>query len=172
MTGSYFAGLRGDSPTSYKDGIDCYGTNYGNVETISCSSRVVDACIGFSDYSIASGYKHFSIRILRDSYSVRMGTIYRNYTETASSNFPYKLPYADKTDLSIVFNMIRCSGKLSRAVVAVVLTLRQLMGDKLTGADRKAMENLLDHIYQHHSSAIIRQPIVKRVPIRKGGEQQ
>ena len=170
MTGSYFARLRGDIPTSYKNGIDYYGTNYGSVETVSCSDRVVNACIGFSDYSITGGYKHFSIRILRDSYSVRMGTIYKDYTETASSHFPHKLSYVDKTDLSKVFNMIRCSGKLSRAVVAVVLTLRQLMGDKLTGNDLKAMENLLDHIYHYHSSSIIRQPIVKRVSIRNGGE--
>lgn len=167
MTIRQFAELRGDIPTSYKDGVDCYYTNYGSIQTVSCSSKVVEACFGFSNYTVEGGYKHFTIRILRDSYSIRTGTIYREYTETASSNYPYKLSYADKTNMALVFDMIRTSGKLSRAIIAVVMTLRQLMGDKLTGVDKKSLEQLMNYIYQHHSSSIPRQPIVKRVPIQQ-----
>lgn len=172
MTIQQFAELRGDIPAAYKDGLDCYFTNYGDILTISCSSKVVEACFGFSNYNVEGGYKHFTIRILRDNYSIRTGTIYKEYTETASSNYPYKLSYVDKTNMTQVFDMIRTSGKLSRAIIAVILTLRQLMGDKLTGSDRKSLERLLDHIRQYHSSDILRQPIVKRVPIQRGGDQQ
>lgn len=165
MTRQQFAELRGDIPSSHGNGLDCYSTNYGSIQTVSCSSKVVSACFGFSSYNTEGGYKHFTIRILQDSYSIRTGTIYKEYTETASSNYPYKLPYVDKTDMAHVFDMIRTSGKLSRAVIAVILTLRQLMSDKLTSVDRKALDQLLDHIRQHHSLTIPRQPIVKRVPI-------
>ena len=168
MTRRYFVELSGSIPSLYKDGVDYYGTNYGNVQTISCSGRVIDACIGFSDYSSPGTYKHFSIRIIRNSYSIRMGTIYRDYMETASANFSYKLPYVHDVNLSLVFNMLRNSGKLSRAIIAVILTLRHLLGDRLTGDSKVAMDNLVAHILQHHSSVIPRQPIVNRVPIRIG----
>lgn len=170
MTGHQIAELRGDIPAAYKDGLDCYSTNYGSIQTVSCSSKVVEACFGFSNYNVEGRYKHITIRILCDSYSIRTGTIYKEYTETASPNYPYKLSYVDKTNMTQVFDMIRTSGKLSRAIIAVILTLRQLMGDKLTGSDKKAMDNLLDHIRQFHSLSIPRQPIVKRVPIQGGYE--
>ena len=170
MTGHQIAELKGDIPSFYLAGVDCYSTNYGSIQTVSCTGKVISACIGFSNYNVEGGYKHFTIRILQNSYSIRTGTLYKEYTEIASSNYPYKLSYADKTNLAKVFDMIRTSGKLSRAIIAVILTLRQLMGDKLTGADKKAMDNLLDHIRQFHSLSIPRQPIVKRAPIQKGGE--
>lgn len=167
MTIQQYAELRGDVPTFYVDGMDCYSTNYGSICTVSCTGRVVNACFGFSSYQLEGLYKHFTIRILRDSYSIRTGTIYKECTETASSNFPYKLPYVDKTDLAQVFEMIRTSGKLSRAIISAILTLRQLMGNKLTEDARRSMERLLDYILQHHSSSIPRQPILQRVPIQK-----
>lgn len=167
MTRQQYAELRGDLPTSYTNELDCYSTNYGSIHTVACTGRVVSACFGFSNYNMEGDYKHFTIRILQDSYSIRTGTIYKECTETASSNYPYKLSYVDKTDLVQVFEMIRTSGKLSRAIISAILTLRQLMGNKLTGDAKRAMEQLMDYILQHHSYSIPRQPILQRVPIQK-----
>lgn len=167
----YTAELRGDIPSLCKGGIDYYYTNFGIIQTIACTGRVINACIGWSDYTTEVKYKHFTIRIFQDSYSIRTGSMYTEYTETASSNYPYKLPYANKTNLVDVFNMIR-SGRLSRAIIAVVLTLNQLMGSKLTGESKKAMDGLVEYIQQHYSSSIPRQPILQRVPIQNGGEFQ
>ena len=166
MTGNYFAELRGDVPSVYADGVDHYYTNYGAIHTISCTGKVISACIGFTDHTMDGGNKHFTIRINNGSYSIRTGTLYKEYNEFASPNFPHKIPYAGKVSLATVFEMMSHIPRLSRASISVVLTLRQLLENKLTGADRKAMENLLDLIARNYSKDIPRQPILTRVPIK------
>lgn len=162
----YFSQLKGAIPSSISKDKIFYYTNYGGIELDLFSKDVVYACIGFKDYSIEGGDKHVSIKILKNEVSIRLGSLYKENSELATSGYPYKLQHYSKPDMVRVFNILYNAAPMTQGIIAVIFKIDKLIRDKLNNSERKALDDLLNLIRFRYPHNIIRIPIIRRTPIK------
>lgn len=159
--------LEGYLPSIYNENTHTYhySTNYGTIEIDAFTKQVKTACVGFSDYTLGHSNHHIVIRILGDEFSIRTGTIYKEVTELASPNYPYKLRGSDNPKLTEVMEVLCGVKSMSQGLMAVFTKLLQLLEryGKVTSNSYTARR--LSNSMMYYSRHILRNPVITRKPI-------
>lgn len=159
-----------------KDNTLAYYTNEGSATLDAETGKVTSCCVGYKVFN----YPTVVVRILRDSFSIRLVRhFFTEYAETASKNYPYRMPSTPKASMSDVYFTLERIRRMTPVQAAVLKTLVPMLQDNgISQYTRQILE--LANVqpartpHKHYKRTpiitvrkpiILRRPIIVRIPI-------